>query len=80
MRNVQGYHAHLAWNNSKLLLNSFFNSQVDLPTDIMGLAGVAKAAGYEAVYKGKVHWTNFNARVIKNQSKQSRLMAYGWNR
>ena len=29
-----------------------FNPQVNLPNDIMGLANVAEATGYDAVYKG----------------------------
>lgn len=49
----------------------------------MGLANVAEAAGYDAVYKGKLHITNFNGRnksLTKTESDAAAAASYGWNR
>jgi hypothetical protein len=45
----------------------------------MGLANVAVATGYDAIYKGKFHLTNAKTQGEKKQTSDV-ASAYGWNR
>ena len=52
--------------------------QVEAPTSLMGLAKVAAAAGYEPVYKGKLHIMSAsgpNDTAVPDDAGQ-----YGWTR
>ena len=52
--------------------------QVELPTTLSGLAEAAMAAGYETIYKGKMHLTKGSGANLSWTSQDA--TKYGWNR